>query len=173
MKRVLLCTLAVLMLASLAFAAGETMTPQQAMEKVMNCPVCSAWNPVAQNIRYDIFTTKNGTIETFMNAGADQATWDACSADCEKRMAGVATMSADQKAKLCPFCMAHMNLMSAKDVTIQNYKAHTGWVTTTAWNNPAGQKAVTDYATSMKNTSQLLETAAMSMKPAETQKGKM
>jgi len=171
MKRVLLCTVAVLMLASIAFAAGE-MTPQQAMEKVMNCPVCSAWNPVAQNIRYDIFTTKTGTIETFMNAGADQAAWDAASADCEKRMATVPTMTAEQKAKLCPFCMAHMNLTSAKDVTIQNYKAHTGYVTTATWNTPAGQKAVTDYATSMKSTSQMLETAANDMKPADM-KGKM
>jgi len=171
MKRVLLCTVAVLMLASIAFAAGE-MTPQQAMEKVMNCPVCSAWNPVAQNFLYDIFTTKTGTIETFMNAGADQAAWDAASADCEKRMATVPTMTAEQKAKLCPFCMAHMNLTSAKDVTIQNYKAHTGYVTTATWNTPAGQKAVTDYATSMKSTSQMLETAAKDMKPADM-KGKM
>jgi hypothetical protein len=173
MKRVLLCTFAVLMLAGLAFAAGETMTPQQAMDKVMNCPVCSAWNPVAQNIRYDIFTTKNGTIESFMNAGAEQATWDACSADCQKRMSSVSTMSADQKAKLCPMCQAKMNLMSAKDVSVQNFSAHTGLITVSTWTNPAGQKALTDYATSMKNTSQLLEAAAMSMKPAETQKGKM
>lgn len=171
MKRVLLCTVAVLMLAAIAFAAGE-MTPQQAMDKVMNCPVCSAWNPVAQNIRYDIFTTKTGTIETFMNAGADQAAWDAASADCEKRMATVPTMTAEQKAKLCPFCMAHMNLTNAKDVTIQNYKAHTGFVTTATWNTPAGQKAVTDYATSMKSTATMLETAAKDMKPADM-KGKM
>jgi hypothetical protein len=172
MKRVLLCTVAVLMLASLAFAAGETMTPQQAMEKVMNCPVCSAWNPVAQNIRYDIFTTKNGTVESFMNAGADQTAWDACSADCEKRMATVPTMTADQKAKLCPFCMAHMNLTNTKDVSIQNYKAHTGYITVATWTSPAGQKALTDYATSMKSTSEMLETAAKNMKPAEM-KGKM
>jgi hypothetical protein len=171
MKRVLLCTVAVLMLTSIAFAAGE-MTPQQTMEKVMNCPVCSAWNPVAQNIRYDIFTTKTGTIESFMNAGADQATWDACSADCEKRMGTVATMTADQKAKLCPFCMAHMNVSSAKDVSMQNYKAHTGWITVATWTSPAGQKALNDYAMSMKNTSSQLETAAKDMKPADM-KGKM
>jgi hypothetical protein len=173
MKRVLLCTVAVLMLAGLALAAGETMTPQQAMEKVMNCPVCSAWNPVAQSIRYDIFTTKTGTIESFMNAGADQAAWDASAAECEKRMATVPTMAADQKAKLCPFCMAHMNLTSnAKDVSIQNYKAHTGYITVATASTPAGQKALTDYATSMKNTASMLETAAKDMKPAEM-KGKM
>jgi hypothetical protein len=166
MKRVLLCTVAVLMLASVAFAAGE-MTPQQAMEKVMNCPVCSAWNPVAQNIRYDIFTTKNGTVESFMNAGADQATWDACSADCSKRMASISTMSADQKAKLCPFCMAHMSLSGQKDVSVQNFQAKTGWISVATASTPAGQKALTDYAMSMKNTSSLLETAAKDMKPAE------
>lgn len=171
MKRVLLCTVAVLMLAGIAFGAGE-MTPQQTMEKVMNCPVCSAWNPVAQNIRYDIFTTKTGTIESFMNAGADQATWDACSADCEKRMGTVATMTAEQKAKLCPFCMAHMNLTNAKDVSVQNYKAHTGWITVATANTPAGQKALSDYSMSMKNTAAQLEMAAKDMKP-ETQKSKM
>ena len=171
MKRVLLCTAALLVLASLAFA-GSDMTPQQAMEKVMNCPVCSAWNPVAQNIRYDIFTTKTGTIESFMNAGADQAAWDAASADCEKRMATVPTMAADQKAKLCPFCMAHMNLTSSKDIAIENYQSKTGWITVATATTPEAKKALAEYASSMKNTAQMLETAAKDMKP-ETMKGKM
>lgn len=171
MKRVLLCTVAVLMLAGIAMAAGE-MTPQQAMEKVMNCPVCSAWNPVAQNIRYDIFTTKNGTIESFMNAGADAEKWDACAADCEKRLATVSSMSADQKAKLCPMCMAHMSLAGQKDVSVQNYKTHTGYITVATWTSPAGQKALNDYTMSMKSTASLLETAAKEMKP-ETMNSKM
>lgn len=171
MKRVLLCTVAVLMLAGVAFAAGE-MTPQQAMEKVMNCPVCSAWNPVAQNIRYDIFTTKTGTIESFMNAGADEAAWNAASADCEKRMASIPSMTADQKAKLCPMCMAHMTLSSQKDVSVQQYHTKTGWIAVTTANTPAGQKAVSEYAASMKATSELLASAAKDMDPG-TMKSKM
>jgi hypothetical protein len=172
MKRVLLCTVAVLMLASLAFAAGETMTPQQVMDKVMNCPVCSAWNPVAQNIRYDIFTTKSGVIESFMNAGADPATWDACAADCEKRMASIPSMTADQKAKLCPLCMSHMTLSGAKDVSSQNFKAQTGMITYSMASSPAGQKALSEYAASMKSTSEMLAAAAKDMKSGEM-KGKM
>ena len=47
-----------------AFAGTSTMTPQQAMQATMNCPVCSAWTPdVSMNIRYDVFMTKNGYVE--------------------------------------------------------------------------------------------------------------
>ncbi|HET6348086.1 MAG TPA: hypothetical protein VFH88_03290 [Candidatus Krumholzibacteria bacterium] len=172
MKRVLLCTIAVLMLAGLAVAAGD-MTPQQVMDKVMNCPVCSAWNPVAQNIRYDIFSTKTGTIESFVNANAaEQDKWDACAVDCEKRMEGVPSMTADQKAMLCPMCQARMGLMSTKDVSVQNFKTHTGFITVSTWTSPAGQKALNEYATSMKNTSEMLEAAAKAMDPG-TMKSKM
>ena len=173
MMRVL-CTVAVLMLATAAFA-GSTMTPQQAMQVTMNCPVCSAWTPdVSQNIRYDIYTTKNGTIETFMNA--DASTMDAfnkCAAECQKRAEGIPTMSADQKAKLCPLCTARVGVMSNKDVVIEHFKTHTGFVTVATTTTPAGQKALQEYAAQMKGHSDLLEAAAKEMGKPETMKSKM
>lgn len=173
MMRVL-CTVAVLMLATAAFA-GSNMTPQQAMEKTMNCPVCSAWTPdVSQNIRYDIFVTKNGYIESFMNA--NESTMDAfnkCAAECEKRAATIPSMSADQKAKLCPFCTARMDLMGSKDVVLENFKTHTGWVTVATTTSAAGQKTAAEYAAAMKAQSDLLEAAGKEMAKPETMKGKM
>jgi len=69
-----LCALVVLMLATAALA-GE-MTPQQAMEKTMNCPVCSAWSQepgVDQNIRYDVVNreTIRGGVDIAMRDGGD------------------------------------------------------------------------------------------------------
>jgi hypothetical protein len=108
-----------------------------------------------------------------MNDGADATEWDKAAAECEKRMATVPTMSADQKAKLCPFCMAHMTVMDQKDITMENYKTHTGWVTIATSTSPAGQKALNEYAASMKGTSGLLEAAAKDMAKPETMKSKM
>ena len=173
MMRVL-CTVAALALATAAFA-GSTMTPKQAMDSTMNCPVCSAWTPdVSQNIRYDVFTTKNGYIESFMNA--NEATMDAfntCAAECQKRAASIPTMSADQKAKLCPMCTARMSLMSSKDVVLESFKTHTGFVTVATATTPAGNKTVQEYAAAMKGHSDLLEAAAREMGKPETMKGKM
>lgn len=174
MKRVL-CTVAALMLATAAFAVAGALTPQQAMEKTMNCPVCSAWTPdVSQNIRYDIFMTKTGYVESFMNA--NESTADAfakCAADCEKRAATIPTMSADQKAKLCGFCEARAGLMSQKDVTLENFQAHNGWITVATYSSPSGQKALTEYATAMKTQADLMEAAAKEMGKPEVMKGKM
>lgn len=173
MKRVL-CTVALLMLATAAFA-GSAMTPKQAMEATMNCPVCSAWTPeVSQNIRYDIFTTKNGYIESFMNANeamSDQ--FNASAAECEKRAAAIPTMSADQKAKLCPFCQARMGLMSQKDIVLENFKTHNGWITVATATTPDGQKATMEYAKGMKTQADMLEAAAKEMGKPEVMKGKM
>jgi hypothetical protein len=169
MKRVL-CTIAVLMLASVVFAGTTSMTPQQAMQATMNCPVCSAWTPeVSKNIRYDIFTTKNGYVESFMNA--DEASSDAfmkCAADCQQRAAGIATMSAADKAKLCPMCQARMALMGSKDVSMETFKTHDGMITVGTSKSAAGMKATQDYAAAMKAQSDLLEAAAKEMgKPGE------
>ena len=46
-----LCTVAALMMLATAAFAGSAMTPQQAMEKTMNCPVCSAWTPDVRKLR--------------------------------------------------------------------------------------------------------------------------
>lgn len=174
MKRVL-CTVAMLVLATAAFAGSE-MTPQQAMEKTMNCPVCSAWTPdVAQNIRYDVFVTKSGGyVESFMNANeAMSAQFDKCAAECEKRAATIPTMSADQKAKLCGMCQARAAIMGQKDITIENFEAHDGWIAVATATSPAGQKAVKEYASSMKSYCDLLDAAAMDMGKPETMKSKM
>jgi hypothetical protein len=171
MMRVL-CTVAVLMIATAAFA-GSALTPQQAMEMTMNCPVCSAWTPdVSKNIRYDVFVTKTGAVESFMNA--DESTAEAfnkCATECERRAATIPTMSADQKAKLCPFCTAHAGIVGKPDVTMENFQAHNGWVTVTTYTSPAGQKLVTEYAAAMKGHCDLLEAAAKSQ--PEAMKGKM
>jgi hypothetical protein len=173
MMRVL-CTVAVLALATTAFA-GSAITPQQAMEKTMNCPVCSAWGPeVSQYIRYDIHTTKSGSIETFMCS--NETAMDAfakSAAECEKRAMSIPTMSADDKAKLCPFCTARMGIMGSKDVTMESFKTHMGMVTITTTANPAGQKAIQEYAAAMKAQSDLMEAAAREMHKPETMKGKM
>jgi len=172
MKRVL-CTVALLMLATAAFAGD--LTPQQAMEKMMNCPVCSAWTPdVSMNIRYDIFSTKDGYVESFMNANeamADQ--FNKCAAECEKRAATIPTMSAEEKAKLCPFCQARMALMMQKDVSTQNFNAHNGMIMVGMASSPDGQKAAAAYVTAMKTQADLVEQAAMSMGKPETMKSKM
>jgi hypothetical protein len=169
MKRVL-CIVAVLMLAAVAFAGASPMTPQQAMQATMNCPVCSAWTPdVSKNIRYDIFTTKNGYVESFSNA--DETTADAfnkCAAECERRAGTIPTMSAADKAKLCPMCQARMTLMGSKDVTMETFKTHDGMITVGTTKSAAGMKAAQDYATAMKAQSDLLEAAAKEMgKPGE------
>lgn len=173
MKRAL-CTVAVLMLATAAFA-GTALTPQQAMEKTMNCPVCSAWTPeVSQNIRYDIFTSKNGYVEAFMCADETKMdAFDKCAAECEKRAATIPTMSADQKAKLCPFCTAKAGLMGNQDVVIESFKSHAGWITVTTASSAAGQKATQEYAAQMKAQADLMEAAAREMAKPETMKAKM
>jgi hypothetical protein len=162
------------LVATTAFA-GSALTPQQAMEKVMNCPVCSAWTPdVSQNIRYDVFTTKTGYVESFANA--NESTMDAfnkCAAECEKRAATIPTMSAEQKAKLCPFCTARMGLMESKDVVLESFKTHCGFVTIASAASPAGNKAAQEYVAAMKMQADLMETAAKEMAKPETMKGKM
>lgn len=172
MKRVL-CTVAVLMLVSLAYAG--TLTPQQAMQATMNCPVCSAWTPeVSKNIRYDVFATKNGYVESFSNADESmQAAFDKCAATCEQRVSTIPTMTAEQKAKLCPFCQARMALLSSKDVTIETYKTHDGFISVATTATPAGMKATQQYATAMKAQSDLLEAAAKEMGKPEAVKAKM
>ena len=171
----ILCTVAALMLATVAFAGSSDMTPQMAMEKVMNCPVCSAWTPdVSQNIRCDIFTTKNGYIESFMNSNESMApAFETCAAECEKRIGSVASMTAEQKAKLCPFCQARVKLMGQKDVTLENFKTHMGWITVGSSTTPAGQKALAEYAAASKQQLDLMEAAMKEMANPETMKSKM
>lgn len=176
MKRVL-CTVAALMIATAAFAGSQgELTPQQAMEKAMNCPVCSAWGvepALGPTIRYDVATTKMGFIEVMQTANeAMKPAFDKAAADCEKRAAGIAAMSADEKAKLCPFCVAHMTI-DRKDVSFDNASTALGMVRVASSTTPEGVKALHAYAAACKKQSDLMHQASKEMHGKDVQKAKM
>ncbi len=174
MKRVL-CTVAALMIATAAFAGSE-LTPQQAMEKAMNCPVCAAWGvdpALGPTIRYDITSTKTGFIEVMQTSNeAMKPAFDKAAADCEKRAAGIATMSEADKAKLCPFCVAHMTL-DRKDLTFEKANTSLGCVNVGYSTTPDGIKALHDYAAACKKQSDLMHQASIEMQKGQVQKAKM
>lgn len=174
MKRVL-CTVAALMVATAVFA-GTDLTPQQAWEKTMNCPVCSAWGvdpALGPTLRYTIATTKDGFIEVMETSNeAMKPAFDKAEADCEKRAAGIATMSADEKAKLCPFCTAHMTI-DRKDVSFDNANTALGVVNVGESTTPDGLKALHDYAAACQKQSDLMQQASKEMQSKEVQKAKM
>ena len=174
MKRVM-CTFAVLLIAVAAFA-GTELTPQQAMEKTMNCPVCSAFNvepALGPTLRYDITPTKTGFIETMQTSNeAMKPAFDKAAAECEKRAAGIPTMTAEQKAKLCPFCVAHTQL-DRKDLTFDQASTALGMVNVASSSTPDGVKALHDYAAACKKQSDLLHQAGIEMQQGQVQKAKM
>jgi len=174
MKRVL-CTVAALMIAVTAFA-GTDMTPQQAMEKMMNCPVCSVWGvepALGPTLRYDISTTKNGFIEVLQTSNeAMKPAYDTASAECHKRAEGIPTMAAAEKAKLCPLCVAHMTL-DRKDLTFDYANTSLGMVTVASSTTPEGIKALHDYAATAKTQCDLMKQASMDMQKGQVQKAKM
>lgn len=174
MKRVL-CTVAMLVLATAAFAGSE-LTPQQAMEKAMNCPVCSAWGvepALGPTIRYNVATTKTGFIEVMQTSNeAMKPAFDKAAAECEKRAAGIATMSADEKAKLCPFCVAHMTI-DRKDVTFDDAQTALGMVRVASSTTPEGTKALHAYAAACQKQSDLMHEASKAMQQGQVQKAKM
>jgi hypothetical protein len=174
MKRVL-CTVALLLIAVTAFAGAE-LTPQQAMEKAMNCPVCSAWGvepALGPTLRYDIATTKTGFIEVLQTSNeAMKPAYDKAAAECEKRAAGIPTMSAEEKAKLCPFCVAHMTL-DRKDLTFDHANTSLGMINVATSTTPEGVKALHDYAAACKKQSDLMHQASMEMQQGQVQKAKM
>ena len=174
MKRVL-CTVAVLMIAVAAFA-GTDMTPQQAMEKMMGCPVCSAWGvepALGPTLRYDISTTKTGFIEVLQTSNeAMKPAYDTASAECHKRAEGIPTMSAEDKAKLCPMCVAHMTL-DRKDVAFEHANTSLGMVMVASSTTPEGVKALHDYAATAKAQCDLMKQASMEMQKGQVQKAKM
>jgi hypothetical protein len=169
--------LAVLALATAALAGTGEMTPQQAMEKMMNCPVCSAWSTepgVTDNIRYDIIQTKNGYVETFMTADEKMMpAFEKCGAECEKRMAAIPTMDKEQKDKLCPFCVGHIKLSSRTDLEFEMHKTHMGWVSVASATTPDGVKALHGYAAKAKKHADLLAQAGAEMSKKDAQKAKM
>jgi hypothetical protein len=176
MKRVL-CTLAALMVAAAAFAGTTSdMTPQQAMEKTMNCPVCSAWGvdpTVGPNIRHDISPTKSGYVDVFMSANETMMpAFEKAHNECESRCMNVSKMTAADKAKLCDCCTAMTALMARKDVSFEESKTAMGWVTVASATTPEGVKALHDYASLSKHVTDLLMQAGADMNK-EPMKSKM
>jgi hypothetical protein len=163
------------MIATAAFAGAE-LTPQQAMEKVMNCPVCSAWGidpALGPTLRYDISSTKMGFIEVLQTSNeAMKPSFDKSAAECEKRAAGIPTMSAADKAKLCPLCVAHMTL-DRKDINFDHASTSLGMITVASSSTPEGQKVLHDYAAACKKQSDLMAKASMEMQKGQVQKAKM
>jgi hypothetical protein len=149
MKRVL-CTVAAIMIATTAFAGTGDMTPQQAMEKMMKCPVCSAWNAepaLGPTLRYSVTTTKTGYIETLQTADESmKPAFDKCAAECEKRAQGIPSMSKEQKDMLCPLCIGHMKLMDRKDVTFEQAGTPMGFVMVGTSAAPEGVQALHAYS---------------------------
>jgi len=180
MKRVL-CTVAVLMIAIGATAAfagtAATLTPQQAWDKMANCPVCSAWNQnpaLGPTLRYDIASTKDGFVETFQTIDPSmKAEFDKADAECERRAATIPTMSAADKAKLCPFCTAHVTLAGHKDASVEDVKMTYGIVNIGAATTPDGINALHEYAEACSKQSALIQQAAMEMQKSGVQKAKM
>jgi len=170
-----LCMLAVLMIAT-AVVAGE-MTPQQAMEKTMNCPVCSVWGKdpaISMNMRYDIVQTKNGYVETMMTADEKMMPeFEKCAAECEKRAAGIPSMSKEQKDMLCPFCVGQMKMADRKDLSFEMHQIHMGWVTVASSATPEGVEALHGYAMKAKKHADLLAQAGEEMSKKGAQKAKM
>ena len=179
MKRVL-CTVAAIMLATTAFAGTgsktDDMTPQQAMEKMTNCPVCSVWmaDPaLGASIRHGVGATKSGYAEVLMtNNESMMPAFMKTAAECEKRAAGIPTMAQDQKDKLCPMCVGHMTLMGRDDVTFENIPTPMGIMMVGTASTPDGVKAMHDYAASSKAFGDKMAQAGME-KAKEPMKSKM
>ena len=174
MKRVL-CTVAVMMIATAAFA-GTDLTPQQAWDKMINCPVCSVWNQdpaLGPTLRYEIQNTKNGFIEVMQTADENmKPAFDKAAAECEKRAATIPTMTAEEKAKLCPFCVAHMSLIR-KDLAFDDVKTSNGMVKVASSATPDGINALHEYAAACAKQSALIEQASKDMQAQGVQKAKM
>ncbi len=176
MKRVL-CTVAALMIATVAFAGSVSdMTPQQAMEKAMNCPVCSAFGAdpaLGPTLRCDTLPTKAGYVEVFGTTDEKMvASFEKAHMECESRCMSIPTMTAEQKAKLCDCCKGMTALMSRKDVSFEGGKTDMGWVTVASASTPDGVKALHDYAAMVQEVSTKLAQAAMEMSK-EPMKSKM
>lgn len=167
-------TAALLLVAAIATASPEATAPDQAMAKMMECPVCSAWGAepaLGPTMRYSITQTKSGYIETLATADESmKPAFDRCAAECEKRAASIPTMSAAQKAKLCPMCVGHMKLMERKDLSFDNVSTPLGLVMVGNANSPDGVKALHAYAATAQKQADMM---AQAHQPTGTMKSKM
>ncbi|HEX5132716.1 MAG TPA: hypothetical protein VFX92_09540 [Candidatus Krumholzibacteria bacterium] len=179
MKRVF-CTAVALMIATVAFAGTtanlDNMTPQQAMDKMTNCPVCSAFmvDPaLGPTIRHSVFATKTGYVETMMTADAGMMpSFKKAEAECERRAGTIPTMTQAEKDKLCPICTGRMAFMGRADAAVENFNTDMGVITVASSNTPEGVKALHDYAATSEHFGGLLAKAGMDM-GKEPMKSKM
>lgn len=170
MKKIGLVALAIALIAAVAFAGD--MTPEQAMQKMMNCEACKPMNDYPElgpNIRFDMVETDNGFVSTFMMADESvMPAYHECEKKCEETRAKAMKFTDEEaQQKLCPFCLGMRKVMARKDVTVNNYPASLGGITVATARTPEGVKALHDYAKMAKETSHLLEQAAMNMMEGE------
>ena len=166
LKRTLFVAAAVVALGTVATAAD--MTPQQAMDKMMNCVACKPMNDypqIAPNIRYDIQDTKTGFVSSFLMA--DEKVMPAF-AECEKkcevaRAEAMKLTDEEAETKLCPFCVGMRKVMARSDVAMENVGVSLGKVMVASASTPEGVSALHDYAMMARETSALLDKAAMEM----------
>jgi hypothetical protein len=179
MKRVL-CTVAMLLIAAPALAGStskaDDMTPQQAWEKMTNCPVCSVWMTepaLGPTIRHSVNATNAGYVETLMTADEKMVpAFQKTAAECEKRAAGIASMTPEQKDKLCPICVGQVKLMGRSDVTFEHFMTPLGMMTVATSSSTEGKKALHDYAAASKSFGDKMAKAGADMSK-EPMKSKM
>jgi hypothetical protein len=161
--------LAVVMIALFsAVAVAGDMTPEMAMQKMMNCEACKPMMEYPQlgpNIRFDVIETDNGFVSTFMMADESvMPAYKECEKKCEAtRKAAMTLTDEEAKEKLCPFCVGMRKVMAREDVKVNNYPTSMGSVTVATASSDEGTKALHDYAKMSKETSALLDEAAKKM----------
>lgn len=170
MKKIAIVALAVALVAAVAYAGD--MTPEQAMQKMMNCEACRPMNDYPQlgpNIRFDMVETDNGFVSTFMIADESvMPAYHECEQKCQETRAKAMKFTDEEaQQKLCPFCQGMRKVMARKDVQVSEYPTTLGDVTVATASSPEGVQALHDYAKMAKETSQLLKQAAMNMMEGE------
>ena len=166
MKKLAMVTLAIALLFAVA-VAGD-MTPEQAMQKMMSCEACkpmSEYPQLGPNIRFDIAQTDNGFVSTFMLADEKlMPAFHECEKKCEEtRKAAMSYTDAEAETKLCPFCQGMRSVMARQDVKVNHFPAALGQICVATSTTAEGTKALHDYATNAKETSDLLTEATMKM----------
>lgn len=168
MKRLVSMLVAVAVLAAVGSTNAGEMTPKEAMAKMQSCVACapmSKYPDLMPNIRYDIFETKAGFVATFMIANEKMMeTFNKCNKECDvARQEAMKMTDAELKGKLCPFCVGMRKVMSRKDVTFEKFSGSMGEVMMAGSTSKEGTAALHNYAKMARETSALLDQAAMEM----------
>jgi len=167
MKKILSVVL-LLALAAGSPALATEMTPEEAMQRMMNCVSCRPYMEypeLGSSIRYDIFKTKTGFVSAFMLADESLVP--------EFRELELKTEASREEAMkippseygklLCPFCEGMFALMMRGDVDLEEFRTHMGTVALATSDTKDGIEALHEYAEMAKTTSKLLDEAAAKM----------